>query len=130
MDQIPKTRGVIAAYLFPDLHLKDRLEVGELEQPPEAAGRIDEDKPSALGTALSMGGQQGTKSAQIDKGQTSTMNQKVAVNPRQLHLELGGGGQVQLSGQYDLFSCHGDGRRRKHRVRSYQPYQRRPPGCT
>jgi hypothetical protein len=99
------------------LHLKDPIEVSELEQPSEAPRRVDEDKPVPSGCAPSVRGHEGAKSAQIDKGHTCTVDQNVTGGIRQLHLELWRRGQVELSGQDDLVGSHGDGRRwqqRKH----------------
>jgi hypothetical protein len=81
------------------LHVKDGLKATELEQPREAPRRVDEDKPVPSGCAPATGGQERTKSAQIDESQTGTVDQNVTVHVRQLHLELRGGGQVELSGQ-------------------------------
>jgi hypothetical protein len=108
LNEVPGTRRFMRASLFSGLHLKDRLKVGEREEPCEAPRRVDEDQPVASGCAPAMGGQERTKSPQIDEGQTGTVDQNVTVHVRQLHLELWGGGQVELSGQGNLISWHSD----------------------
>jgi hypothetical protein len=92
------------------LHVKEVLKASEFEQPREAPRRVDEGKPASSSCALAMGGHERTKSAQIDESQSCTVDQNVTFHVRQLHLELRGGDQVELSGQDNLGSWH-DNRR-------------------